>query len=271
MTLAVSSAVGLAADGSGTPDPYGVPGKWEVAFADEFDADTLDGASWTRCYWWDDNGCTNLSNKELQWYMPANVELTDGYLRLQARPESVVGYKGQMFEYTSGMVTTGRDYEDRKKKDRFSTLYGYFEVRAKIPAGKGLWPAFWLLPSTQKSKPEIDIMETLGHEPGILQMHVHFKDANGDDASKGSKIEADDLSKDFHVYGLEWQQDAIVWYLDGQEQWRFTEKDNISSEPMYMLLNLAVGGNWPGAPDSNTIFPANFTIDYVRVWKRTGK
>lgn len=251
-------------------EPPLIKGKWERIFTEEFDQPKLDRDKWTRCYWWDKDGCTNLANNELQWYIPDNVSVADGVLRLTARPETVTGHEGRTFDYTSGMVTTGRDYLERAKPDRFATTYGYFEIRAKIPKGKGLWPAIWLLPSTQEPRPEIDILEVLGHAPDVYEMHLHYLDKKKDWKSEGKNAKVVDLSADWHAYGLEWSKDAVVWYLDGKEMWHYTKPEGISQEPMYLLINLAVGGNWPGSPDARTKFPADFLIDYVRVWRRAG-
>ncbi|MEI2298801.1 glycoside hydrolase family 16 protein [Ensifer sp. MJa1] len=243
-------------------------GQWERVFSEEFNGSKLDRRKWTRCYWWDKNGCTNLANKELQWYRPENVSVGGGHLRLTARPQKVIGHEGRTFNYTSGMVTTGRHYEERAGRDRFATKYGYFEIRAKVPRGKGLWPAIWLLPSTQEPRPEIDILEVLGHATNTYEMHLHYIKGGWQSAGKSAKTA--DLAAGWHVYGLEWRKDAVIWYLDGKELWRYTKAEGISQEPMYLLINLAVGGNWPGSPNAKTKFPAEFLIDYVRVWRRTG-
>lgn len=248
--------------------PVGQDGAFHLVFRDEFDGETLDLSRWTTCYWWDDNGCTNLGNNEMQWYRPENVSLADGNLVIEARPEEVVGWKGRMFPYTSGIVTTGLYYEEDPSQVRFATTYGYFEIRAKVPAGQGLWSAFWTLPVTRESKPEIDVMEVLGHRADVLEMHFHYRNDKGDSRSVGHEVETVDLASDWQVYGLEWSEEAIVWYLNGEEVWRYEEKERIPSEPLYLLLNLAVGGDWPGAPDETTVFPAHYVIDYVRVWQR---
>jgi beta-glucanase (GH16 family) len=244
-------------------------GKWERVFTEEFNGPKLDGRKWMRCYWWDQNGCTNLANNELQWYLPANVSVVKGHLRLRARRQTVKGFEGRIFKYTSGIVTTGRHYDQRVEPDRFSTHFGYFEIRAKIPKGKGLWPAIWLLPSTQEPRPEIDIMEVLGDATKKLEMHLHYNGPQGERQSAGSNIETSDLAKNWHVYGVDWSKNAVIWYLDGVEVWRYENAPGIPDEPMYLLINLAVGGNWPGDPDAKTRFPADFLIDYVRIWRRT--
>ena len=244
-----------------------VPGNWTLVFSDEFNGRTVNREKWTLCYWWDKGGCTNLGNNELEWYMPGNVSQGRGKLIMEARKKAVIGWKGRTFPYTSGMVTTGRDYsETRPARAQFT--YGHIEIKAKIPRGKGLWPALWMLPSTHESLPEIDIMEVLGDTPQRLRLHFHYKDANGKAQHPGQTVTTADLSASWHVYGLTWDPDAIRWYLDGKEVWSFTDKRYIPSEPMYLLMNLAVGGDWPGAPDAQTKFPSRFSVDYVRVWQR---
>lgn len=242
-------------------------GNWAWVFREEFDSSVLNKERWTTCYWWNKDGCTNLGNNELQWYLPKNVNVADGQLRLRAQPEPVPGHEGRIFPYTSGMVTTGRDYSELPRPARVAFLYGYFEIRAKVPAGKGLWPALWLLPESRESRPEIDILEVLGDTPDKLRMHFHYLNGDGEKVSVGETVPTSDLSKDWHVYGLRWDQNAIVWYLDGVEQWRFTDTKHIPKERMYLIINLAVGGKWPGDPDEKTLFPADFLIDYVRVWQ----
>lgn len=241
---------------------------WRRVFTEEFNSGGLDRSKWTRCYWWDDGGCTNLGNRNLNWYLPNNVSVRNGALVLTAREQQVRGIHGRLFPYTSGMVTTGRDYAERQRSDRFSFTYGYVEIRARIPSGRGLWPALWLMPSTQRELPEIDIMEVIGHRPNVLEMHYHYRGDTGQRRTANRRATVADLSRNWHVYGLEWSPNALIWYLDGVERWRFTNASAIPREPMYLIMNLAVGGAWPGPPNSNTQFPAEFLIDYVRIWQR---
>jgi len=119
-----------------------------LIFADEFDGSALDDSKWNPCYPWGDQGCTNSGNAEEEWYLPGEILVENGLLRLRARENAVSGSDGKSYPYTSGMVSS---------HDRFSTTYGYFEMRAKMPRGKGLWPAFWLLPDSREWPPEIDI------------------------------------------------------------------------------------------------------------------
>jgi beta-glucanase (GH16 family) len=251
----------------GEEQPLGADGVWEQVFNEEFDGPALDPARWTTCYWWNKNGCTNLGNNELEWYLPENVRVLGGELRLTARQERTVGHEGRVFDYTSGMVTTGVDYAELPRPPRAAFRHGYFEVRAKVPAGQGLWPAIWLLPASRESKPEIDIVEVLGHTPTIMRMHFHYRNSEGQKQSIGENAIASDLSRRWHVFGLDWQQHTLIWYLNGVEKWRITD-GRIPNEEMYLLINLAVGGDWPGPPDRSTVFPSEFLVDYVRVWRR---
>ena len=176
-----------------------------------------------------------------------------------------------MFEYTSGIVTTGNAIYHEDAPPRFAFQYGYMEIKAKIPAGQGLWTTFWLLPVHYDSDPEFDVMETLGQEPTNYYTSIHWRNEHEEDRQYHIDHTVPDLSKDWHVYGMEWREDAIVWYLDGEEIESYTEMENIKLFDMYLLLNLAVGGEWAGAPDAQTQFPAEFQIEYVAVWQHANQ
>jgi beta-glucanase (GH16 family) len=261
------TAAGVMATGA-DPGPD-VPTE-TLVFADEFDRGGLDPSRWTTCYWWDDLGCTNAGNDELEWYLPDNVSVTDGVLRLEARRGTVRGSNGRTYPYTSGMVTTGRSEDDHTQQPRFGFRYGRLEVRMRMPEGKGLWPALWLLPLSHESRPEIDVMEVLGDTPRTLRAHVHYVDEHGERASRGHSWEGEDTSAGWHQYGLRWTPDELVWLVDGTEQWVFDEPAGVPREPMYLLINLAVGGEWPGDPAPSTRFPAAVEVDYVRIWQQGG-
>lgn len=253
------------------PDPVPLAragGPWKLALSADFHGESLDGAVWTTCYWWNADGCTNLGNHELQWYRPDNVQLAEGHLALVARPEKAIGWEGKTFDYTSGMVTTGRYDGEKPNASRFAFQYGLIEVRAKLPEGRGLWPAIWLLPDSLEPRPEIDIMEALGDSPDRLRVHLHYDGPDHDAREIGKTIDAVNLSRGWHVYGLLWEPGVIVWYLDGAEKWRYADAANIPGEPMYLLIDLAVGGDYPGPPASTTKFPARMLVDYARVWLR---
>ena len=127
-----------------------------------------------------------------------------------------------------------------------------------------LKPAFWLLPDPLGWPPEIDVLEVLGHEPDKIYLTHHFRDDQRKHASSGGSWKGPDFSANFHEFAVEWSPEQIVWFVDGQE--RFRSKKTIPRVKMYMLVNLAVGGDWPGAPDEKTQFPAAFEVDYVRVY-----
>ena len=240
---------------------------WKMIFADEFDGKTLDQQRWTTCYWWDKAGCTIATNLELEWYQPENVTVAEGVLRLQARQQSVRNDEGKVFDYTSGMISSGRSQWEQSAPLGFAFHYGYAEIRAKVPAGKGLWSAFWLLPTSHESLPEIDVMEILGDAPQLTTMHLHTafgRKLYGDLAAEWS---GEDFSQDWHTFAVDWQPQHLIWYVDGVARASFYNSARIPHEPMYLIANLAVGGIWPGSPDETTIFPATLEIDWLRVWQ----
>jgi beta-glucanase (GH16 family) len=222
---------------------------WQLTFQDEFSGSRLDTTKWIDSY--PDNVRTH-SNNEQQYYAPDGYVVSGGRLRLKAEKRTMGG-----MPYTSGMVSS---------YGKFAQQFGWFEIRARFPKGKGMWPAFWLLPNTKAWPPEIDVLEILGHEPDKVYMTNHYRRADGRHEGKGDSFKGPDFSAAYHTFALEWEPAAIVWYVDGAERYRTTE--NIPSEPMYLLANLAVGGDWPGNPDDKTVFPAYMDIDYIRVYKQ---
>ncbi|MDD5370492.1 MAG: glycoside hydrolase family 16 protein [Anaerolineaceae bacterium] len=254
------------------PAPFILSGpaqSWSLTFADEFNTTTLDPSRWTTCYWWDDHGCTNAGNHELEWYQTENVSIRDGALHLEAKKQSLTGSDGNSYAYTSGMLTTGRGSQNLSEPVRFAFQYGYAEIRAKAPGGKGLWPAFWLLPADNTSKPEIDVMEIIGDQPGVVNMSFHYLSLDGTAGRVANTCVASNYTGDWHIFAVDWEPGSIAWYVDGVECWRYADAAHLPAKSMYLLINLAVGGDWPGPPDANTVFPSDFSIDYVRVWQHT--
>jgi|GEM_PF-2636952 len=247
-------------------DPKNLNGTAVLTFSEEFDGNSLNSSVWNTAYPWNAaNGGTNLSNKEEQWYINENYgptaalaadtyQVKDGMLHIKAQP-TPAGYKQHVdgYNYTSGMITTHSTFEQK---------YGYFEMRADIPSGKGMWPAFWLL-QPGKWPPEIDIMEVIGSRPDHLELHVHYME-NGQQR-QGKTVHYPGLSDGFQTYGVNWQADTITWYLNGEKVFEVDTPPDLH-DPMYMLVNLAVGGSWPGSPDANTQFPATMKVDYVRAY-----
>ncbi len=225
---------------------------WTMVFNDEFDGSALDASKWSTCYHWAlDYGFTycRAGNDELQWYQPDDVSLQGGQLHLKAEKRTF-----QNANYTSGMVDS---------HGKFNFLYGYAEARFRVPKGKGLWPAFWMLPKDNSWPPEIDIMEILGDKPNLAYTTLHWGQENN---STGKVFNGPDFSADFHTFAINWQPGLIIWTIDGVEVFRTTA--NTPDKAMYLILNLAVGGAWPGSPNASTVFPSTFDVDYVRVWQQ---
>ncbi len=244
----------------------------ELTFEEQFDTLSLwNGKTgrWKNSYIW---GNESVINEELQYYLqadkgePSPFIIKDGKLAIQARPtpESLRKRIPENRPYVSGLLTTEKSFSQR---------YGRFEIRARFPAGQGLWPAFWMLPSFDRWPEgidilaEIDVVEFLGHNPHELHTTVHSNQTGKITANSSTHHSEADLTKDFHTYAVEWDAEHISWFLDGKLLTRKKTPTDLH-QPMHMLLNLAVGGRWPGAPDSTTKFPAHFEIDWVRVYRK---
>ncbi|MEM9169400.1 MAG: glycoside hydrolase family 16 protein [Pseudomonadota bacterium] len=182
---------------------------------------------------------------------PFSIE--DGVLSITAEPSDDIVEQLTGHAYTSGLITT---------EGSFAQQFGYFEMRARFPAGRGLWPAFWLVADTQREHLEIDVVEVLGHQP---RRTYHSASANRRPGGVHDYAMGVDTSAGMHVYGAEWSPEEIVYYVDGRETLRAR---NFHDVPMYLIANLAVGGEWPGDPDRSTRFPAVMQIDYIRAYQK---
>ena len=231
----------------------------KLTFQDEFNTFSAspDGSTgrWQSTYDWGNR--TLGSNGEEQFYSDDSVgvnpfSIRNGVLDISAKP----GGNPLNLPYTSGAITT---------ESSFSQLYGYFEIRAELPAGQGLWPAFWLLPADHSWPPELDVFEVLGNSPTTLYFSTH----SSVQATQGTTLKVADVSKAFHTYGVMWDPQEVHLYIDGVETAAMPTPADMH-KPMYMLANLAVGGYWPGSPDGSTPFPANMLIDYVHAYAYPG-
>ena len=254
---------------SGASDaPIGQRSGWQLIFQDEFAGGALDHGKWVNCYLWANLGCYKTNGGELEWYMPDAATVAGGALQLQARRRPTVGSDGHIYAYSSGLIASGRSGYDPADAPRFAFQYGYVEMRARVPAGRGFWSAFWLLRADRVLPWEIDIFEILGHQPNIANMTVHYPHADGSTDANGDAYAGPDFTAGYHIYALEWSAEQLVWYIDGVERKRESNAAHIPHDPMYLIANLAVGGDWPGPPDSTTAFPSSLNVDYIRVWQR---
>jgi len=246
--------------------PLEAPVGWKLTFHDEFDK--LDLSHWNTKFQRNNRYLGGQGEKEM--YVdptyagdtsrpldlnPFSVE--NGILTIEAdrAPPAVRAHlEGQL--YTSGLLTTER---------YFSQLYGYFEIRTQYPLGKGLWPGFWMLATDLSWPPEIDIVELRGDQPETLYATVHYQEAGNPHAKTSFRPAVADFTKNFHTYGLLWTPDFIAWYVDGHRVAYTVTPANVK-KPMYLLIQLAVGGDWLGQPDEKTKFPAKMQIDYVRAY-----
>ena len=257
-TLPLAVAFGLA--GFAAAD---LPG-WKLVWSDEFSG--ADGTPPDPAKWNYDIGGGGWGNNELQYYTDRrdNSRIEGGNLVIEARAETFGGRN-----YTSARLLT---------RHKASWTYGRIEARIRIPRGRGIWPAFWMLGTNIGSVGwpacgEIDIMENIGSVPERLHGTIHgpgYSAANG--VSGSVSLPDGALADDFHIYAIEWEQDRIRWFLDGVPYFTVTPASLpngaawVFDQPQFLLLNVAVGGNWPGSPDATTVFPQRMTVDYVRVY-----
>ncbi|MBB3127046.1 beta-glucanase (GH16 family) [Paenibacillus rhizosphaerae] len=219
---------------------------WTMVWHDEFDGKELDRTKWDIADWKADY------NNEMEYYTPEDVYLQDGNLVIRTQKREFGG-----MHYSSGRI-----HSDGK----FQFNYGKIEFRAKVPTGQGIWPTHWL--ANQISwPPEMDVMEMIGQEPNRNYMTYHYG-VYPNNAYTSDQWDADvDLSKDFHVYGMEWEPGVLRWYVDGVLR-RTYENVNVTDQDMFIIINTAVGG-FAGAPDATTVFPQYHLVDYVRVYTKT--
>ena len=216
--------------------------NYQLAWDDEFNGTSVDTSKWNEVGPWGGPVSSTASNFS---YSPSNVSEANGVATITAKQSGG--------NWTGGILST----------DTTKTFqYGFFEVRAQVPAGQGFWPAIWLYGGS--GAPEIDIMEDLGGDPDTVYQTYHF--AGGQNQAQTT---IPNLSSGYHLFQVLWQPGKITFYIDNVETGSWTE--NVPSNPMYLMLNFDVGGpnDWGGAPDGSTPSPATFNIDYVRVYQQS--
>jgi beta-glucanase (GH16 family) len=261
---------------------------WNLVWSDEFEGSTIDTTKWSF-----ERNCTGGGNNELQCYTDRadNAYLADGSLHIVAKKEI---FKGQAKNdddpaYSPTDTSVTRDYTSARlrTKNKGDWKYGRMDIRAKLPQGQGIWPAIWMLPTEWKYggwplSGEIDIMEAINSNTGTNGSKVygtlHYGDLYPNNKNEGtSTTPSTNIWDNFHNYTVEWQRGEIRFYVDNihyatqtKKGW-YTKGSTVDGAPFdqlfHMILNIAVGGGWPGNPDSKTIFPQEMQVDYVRVYQ----
>ncbi len=255
------------------PPPPIPPSRWALAWSDEFSGP--DGSSPDPKKWTYDIGGKGWGNQELESYTnhKENARIEKGNLVISAQKESHTGADGVARDYTSARLKT---------QGLFTQTYGRIEARIKIPEGQGMWPAFWMLgqdiPTAGWPKcGEIDIMENIGKEPATIHGSLHGPSttANTSDLTAIFSLPTgENFANDFHLYAVEWEPDTVRFYVDSNLYATFHSSDWpaggkwVFDHPFFIILNLAVGGDWPGSPDASTKFPQSMLVDYVRVYTK---
>jgi beta-glucanase (GH16 family) len=247
--------------------------KWILVWSDEFNGEN--GSPVDSSKWVSESGGNGWGNDELEYYTARtkNSFQQNGSLVIKVFEEKYTGADGVTRNYTSARLKT---------QGKFSQTYGRFEARIKIPHGQGIWPAFWMLGEDidkvgWPTCGEIDIMENIGKEPSLVHGTIHGPGYSGGQGI-GSPFELprhQPFTDDFHIYAVEWEPKTIRFYVDEHLYATRTPAELpqgtnwVYDHPFFLLLNVAVGGGWPGSPDATTVFPQTMLVDYVRVYKHS--
>jgi beta-glucanase (GH16 family) len=264
----LSAAVCCGGTSQPAPPP---PPSYTLTWSDEFSA--ANGSLPDSSKWVMETGGNGWGNNELETYTnrTQNAHVQDGNLVITANKETFTGSDGITRQYTSARLKTAGLFEQK---------YGRFEARIKITQGQGMWPAFWMLGNNigtagWPSCGEIDIMENIGKEPSIVHGTIHGPGYSGANGLGGPyTLPSGKFADDFHIFAIEWEASALRFYVDGNLYETRTPADLptgktwVFDHPFFILLNVAVGGDWPGNPDNTTVFPQNMLVDYVRVYTK---
>jgi len=275
-----TSSGGALASGGDTLGPDGSGGSdaanWQLVWADEFDGAAIDPTKWEH-----EVNCWGGGNNEDQCYVPdaKNAFTKDGVLHVVAIKDEPSGPEGGG-SGSDAIVSKGHSSARLRTINKGDFTYGRIEARLKLPFGQGIWPAFWMLPTEEvyggwALSGEIDIMEAVNLNPES-EVHgtLHFGGAWPDNTSKGTSTTLNSPAwEDFHIYAVEWEEGEIRWFVDDTHYATQTEWHSQSApypapfnQRFHIIINLAVGGNWPGPPDTTTTFPQDYQVDYVRVY-----
>ena len=268
--FASAAALSIRTGAVAGPKPA-APAGWTLTWSDEFQGP--DGSAPDPNKWVLETGGRGWGNNELEYYTTRreNSRIENGNLAIEARKEKYTGPDGITRDFTSARMKT---------EGLFTQKYGRFEARIKIPRGRGMWPAFWMLGDdiTKVGWPgsgEIDIMENIGRAPWTVVGSLHGPGYSGEHPIHNSYIMTNtNVGDDFHIFAVEWEPAEIRFYVD-DHLYQTQTPDNrpsgtkwVFDHPFFLILNLAIGGNWPGNPDKTTQFPAKMLVDYVRVYSR---
>lgn len=270
IVIALAVYLPMASPDQGQPPPRERYPGWQLTWSDEFNGPA--GSPPDPRRWGYQTGGKGWGNEELEYYTDSteNASLDGkGHLVITARRNhSDLSCWYGACRYTSARLVT---------QDKFAQMYGRFEARIKLPRGKGMWPAFWMLGHDVETagypeSGEIDVMEYLGHQLNIVHGSVHSPDY---DSSVEHAVPATrTFAAGFHTFTVDWTPTSITFYADGRAYDIRTKAEMgdgwVFDKPFFLLLNLAVGGNWPGSPNSATMFPQRMVVDYVRAYRRTG-
>jgi beta-glucanase (GH16 family) len=270
--LSAAALLSLNCSGGASLQPPPATG-YTLVWSDEFNG--ADGSSPDSSKWAYDTGGKGWGNKELECYTnrTKNAQIRGGNLVITAQKESLTCSDGVASNYTSARIKT---------QGLFSQAYGRFEARIKIPKGQGMWPAFWMLGKDIGSIGwpkcgEVDIMENIGKEPGTVHGSLHgpsTTSSTSDLTAPFSLAAGENFADDFHLYAVEWEPGTIRFYVDNNLYATFTSSQWPAGgtwafdHPFFIILNVAVGGDWPGSPDNTTVFPQQMLVDYVRVYTK---
>jgi beta-glucanase (GH16 family) len=279
VALLSRAAIGLLLLGCGGASAFSPPSTtasnppWTLVWSDEFNGPN--GSSPDPTHWTFDTGGNGWGNHELEYYTRRveNAQIENGSLVIAALEETYTGADGVTRHYTSARLKTQAE---------FAQAYGRFEARIKIPYGQGMWPAFWMLGNnlgtvSWPGSGEVDIMENIGKEPSTVHGTIHgpgYSGMNG--IGSPYSLPSGKFSDDYHLFAVEWQPNVIRFYVDDKLYATRTPADLpagtswVYDHPFFIILNLAVGGSWPGNPDNTTVFPETMLVDYVRVYQRSG-